>query len=78
MPAWILNLLKPLFEFIMSIGINQVLGLIKDYLDEKNAKKAEKTKQDEAQKDLKQELEKAGNDEKAQEDAIDKFFSRTR
>jgi len=81
MPAWLLTLLGPFIRMFLSFGANKlfkvILGNIKEYFEGMAARKAEHAKQEQAKQELKQDLAKAGDDEKAQEDAYSEFFKRT-
>jgi len=78
MPAWLLRFLSPLINMLLSFGLDKILGLVKDYFAERNAKKVVKEEQAKASEKLKEDLGKAGLDEEAQKAALDKFFSRPR
>lgn len=71
--VWLLSLLKPVWGWFLSFGVQWIIdfgaGIYLDY----KAKKERDAKLDKAKDELKSELKEA-KDVKSQEDAIDKYL----
>lgn len=74
MPVW---LSKIVTRVVAAVGIKELQKWIEYGVIWLELKK-KKARQDQAEETIKEELKKAGNDEQAQKDAIDKFFDSTR
>lgn len=76
--SWLLFLLRPFAKLFLTLGLQFAIDYWND-LKERRKKDAEaKAKLEASEAALKQELEKAGNDVQAQEDAIDRYLDSTR
>ena len=75
MPALLL-FLKPLGEWILAFVLKRFAELLTDYFKKQAKKKEEAAKSEKAQKEFKEEYQKAveAGDEKAQKDAYKKLF----
>ncbi|HEY8272161.1 MAG TPA: hypothetical protein VIG33_14825 [Pseudobdellovibrionaceae bacterium] len=76
--TWLINLLVPVIEWILNLGIKQLMAWWKERKDKEDVQKKKSAELEQSKKDLQKDLKGAGDDEKAQEDAIDNFFKRTR
>lgn len=76
--AWLIGFLEMLAKLVIPILIKETFDIWKDGKEASDWKKAEKAKLDEAVKNYKEDLKKAGNDEQAQKDAYDKLLNSSR
>jgi hypothetical protein len=74
MPVWLSQIVA---RVVAAVGIKELQKWIEYGVIWLEMKKR-KARQDQAEETIKEELKKAGNDEQAQKDAIDKFFDSTR